>query len=75
MTLIQAIRSARKNERKWLAIDESQRVYGYFRKPEKANFGKCNEWEDSGGYLLLGYCYLNCNWRDTLIELDKIKVQ
>ena len=73
MTLIQAIREARKNGHNWMAIDQSRQSFSYLDKPVESH----NQpyWYNYSKSEYLGIVKLSCNWRGTLIKLSKIKVQ
>lgn len=70
MTLIEMVRKARENGHIFVAVDYGGDAYSYLFEPHHFTFTwacKYDAWKKLGSYNL------TCDWRDTLIEVSKIK--
>ena len=70
ISLISAVRACRKNNHNWIAVDENKSIWTFNDKPHHYNY----EWDSSKGCEYLGEFNLKCDWRNSLIEVSKIKV-
>lgn len=71
MKLIEMVRKTREYGYRYCAVDEDGAVYSYEQKPEIISFS----WDSIHGCKFIGRHDLWCNWQDTLIDVNKIKVK
>ena len=74
MTLIEMVRRTRDNGHKYCAVDADEEAYSYDGQPNITYLGPW--WRHSNGSNKYIAAYkLSCDWKDTLIDVDKIKVK
>ena len=72
LKLIELVRMARENGHRWIAVDKNVFAYSYGLIPTIYD----NKFRIDGiEYIYLGEYNLTCDWKGTLIDVDKIKVK
>lgn len=71
MTLIEMVRKARKHNCGWISVDEDCMAFAYDTKPYK----EADKWNNlyNTSYEKLGIFNLTCNWKDSLIDITKLR--
>ena len=70
ISLISAVRQARKNNHNWIAVDDDTSICTFNDKPHSSSY----EWDNLESFWYMGEFNLKCDWRDSLIEVSKILV-
>jgi len=75
IALIEAVRQARKNGHNWIAMDKDKRLHSYGGDDLTIDtYPGFEHWNTDFDYEFLGEFNPPCSWKDTLIEVSKIKV-
>lgn len=69
--LIKGVRVAREEGYKFVAINRDMGMFAYTQIPRVSS----GQWASNGGDIFLGMYNMHCDWKDTLIDLTKLKVE
>ena len=75
MTLIETVRQARRNNHNWIAIDKTSQMYSYEDEPLQINISNAWELAKDSEYRHIGHYNLTCDWKKSLIDVNRITVQ
>jgi len=76
ISLISAVRQARKNNHIWIAMDRNHKLYSYDDSDKEGLYPDYFNgiWRTDSACSNLGTTELDCHWHKSLIEVSKIKV-